>query len=148
MVVPVAAAVNHLLGAAVRPAARIAEPSSSSARRADASMKLGAGFGPRQLDAHLRARRGRGATGRGGDRPHDRQPESGTGAATARITAAEALECMREELRRKALPLVADKQRSETIIGARREPHGARTMAQRVVDEIAERLLESNPVSA
>src|SRR2546430_16283185 len=90
---------------------------------------VGAERDPRQLDAHLRARRGRGATVRGGDRPHDRQPESGTGAATTRITAAEALECMREELRRKALPLVADKQRSETVIGARRERHGARTMA-------------------
>src|SRR5947209_19956355 len=53
---------------------------------------------------------------------------------------------MREKLRREACPLVADEQRDETITGARRERHGARTMAQRVVDEIAKRLLDPNAV--
>ena len=52
----------------------------------------------------------------------------------------------RQELRREARSLVADEQRNETVTGARRERHGARTMAQRVVDEIAERLLDPEPV--
>src|SRR5947209_8373539 len=61
--------------------------------------------------------------------------------------AAGAIECMREELGREARAMVADEQGDETVAGASRERHGARSMAQRVVDKIAECLLESNPVA-
>ena len=53
-----------------------------------------------------------------------------------------------EELRRKAAPLVPDVELDPTVIRVREQLDGAVAVAERVVDEVRERLLEPEPVAA
>ena len=81
------------------------------------------------------------------DRVDDRQPEPGAAARARDVGAAEALERVREEVRRKARAGVADAHRDHAVLDRPHEPHRSRAVTQRVVDEVAERLLETNAIS-
>src|SRR5688572_11995734 len=77
------------------------------------------------------------------DRPDDREAETGASRAPSRIRAAEALERVREERRRKPRTVVADRQHDATVRRFGGEANRAVTVAQSVVDEDVERLLDA-----
>ena len=75
---------------------------------------------------------------------HDRESEPGTGPGA--VSPAEPLEGEVEELRRKPLPRVRDVEHKRAWSPDCFEPDGARAIAECVLDEVRERLLESPPV--
>src|SRR5512132_807477 len=81
-----------------------------------------------------------------GDRLHDRKPEPGATAASGRVDAGEAVEGTRDELRREAAAVVEDVELDATVGPCHLQPDVAAAVPQRVVDEVAERLLEAHPV--
>src|SRR5205085_12145445 len=82
-----------------------------------------------------------------GDRGHDREPEARAAATPAAGGAAEALERAVEEPGRKAAPLVAHVQLDGGLPHAGFEHDRAVAVAECVLDEVAERLLEAQPVA-
>src|SRR4051794_34664415 len=77
------------------------------------------------------------------DRLDDRQPEPGAAAAAGGIAAREAIEGGGEQLGREARPVVADVELDATLRHGCGQLDGAAAVAQRVVDEVPERLLEA-----
>ena len=77
-----------------------------------------------------------------GDRAHDRQSQAGAAAAALLLTAAEALERPRKQLGREAATLVGDAQLDVLARAPDGDGHRARAVAERVVDQVPERLLE------
>src|SRR6266540_3962196 len=83
-----------------------------------------------------------------GDHPDDRQPKPGARAFASRLGAAETLERALEEGRRKPVTLVLDVELHGPVDRRRAQVHAAAAVAERVVDEVAERLLEAKAVAA
>jgi hypothetical protein len=77
-----------------------------------------------------------------GDRGHDREAETGAAARPALDGAAEALERTRHELGRQPRAAVAHVQLDPAVDRARLDADASRAVAKRVLDEVAERLLE------
>jgi len=78
------------------------------------------------------------------DRGNDREAQPGAGSIAG--STAEPLERARYEIRRKPLTLVDDMQFEGAVVFGGFEPHGSSAVAQGVLDEVAERLLEPPPV--
>src|SRR5262249_15571427 len=81
------------------------------------------------------------------DRLPARQPEPCAGAVASAAAAAEPLERVPDESRIKACPRVRHVQLCPAVGSVNGQLHLARPVAQRVVDEVAERLLEAKPVA-
>ena len=82
-----------------------------------------------------------------GDRLYECQPETGRAACTGVVCPPEALERVRKKGGRKARSLVRDAESDATVKLPGREPHRARAISQRIVDEVAQCLLEPQPVA-
>src|SRR5207248_2390496 len=82
------------------------------------------------------------------DRPDDRKAEPGAAAAARGIRPREALEGALEERGREAVPVVADVQLDPAVDVAGLERDRVAAVAERVVDEVSERLLQPEPVAA
>ena len=82
-----------------------------------------------------------------GDHPHDRQAEPGAGAFPAGLRAGEPLERVLEKGGRKAAPSSSTWSSHGPSTVAARRLHAARAVAERVVDEVPERLLEPEAVA-
>ena len=80
---------------------------------------------------------------RSGDQRHDRQPEAAAAAAARLVGTAEAVERTGREARRKARPFVADVQLDDAVVTLLGQGDDACAMHERVVDEVAERLLDA-----
>src|SRR5438093_3105341 len=105
----------------------------------------------RERDAHVRAAfrpvgRARHPVVGARDRGDDREPEPGSRAAARVAGAAEALEGVLEELLRDASALVAHVELERAVRSCRGERDRAAAVTERVVDEIAERLLDAQAV--
>src|SRR3954451_14682174 len=117
--------------------------------------RLRGALGPRrkgELDPHVRASAvgvasGRGATVGLGDGLHDREPEAGSLGGSGGVGAPEALERMRQELGREPAALVADVDLDSPVLGSRPNAHRPLPMAQRVLDEVPECLLDAHAVA-
>ncbi len=81
------------------------------------------------------------------DQVDDREAEPGAALAAGLVGAAEALERPLEEAGRKARAVVADVQLDAPVRRARPEPDRALAVAERVLDQVVERLLEPQPVA-
>ncbi len=105
--------------------------------------------GQRDLGATLRAIRGtRASSVRAGDCLHDREPKTDPATSRTRcVRSTEALERVREELGREAVTLVADGEHEHAVRGARLESYCSFAVAEGVVDEIPECLLETRAIS-
>jgi hypothetical protein len=82
-----------------------------------------------------------------GDGVHDREPEARPASAPAPIRPREALERVTEELGRKAGALVRDVELDHPVRLQRRQPHVTLAVPERIVDQVAERLLEPDAVA-
>ena len=82
----------------------------------------------------------------GRDGADDREPEAGAAAASCGVGAGESVEGMCEELRREAGSFVCHVQLYLSVVARGGEVDGAVSVAERVVDEVRECLLESDPV--
>ena len=80
-----------------------------------------------------------------GHRLNDCEAQPGAPFGTRLVRAAEALERVRQEVRREALAFVADAEDELSVFGLSTEPDRSGAMAERVVHEIPERLLEADP---
>ena len=80
------------------------------------------------------------------DHGGDRQPEAAAVGGARLVGAGEPLERVLEERRLEAVALVEDVQLDDTVLLQRSELDLAAAMAERVVDEIPQRLLEPEPV--
>jgi hypothetical protein len=76
------------------------------------------------------------------DQAHDRETEAGTGTVAARVRQREALEGAAEEGRWEARSLVLDVELDGAVHGLSADDDAAAPVAERVVDEVPERLLE------
>lgn len=105
--------------------------------------------GQRDLGATLRAIRGtRASSVRAGDCLHDREPKTDPATSRTRcVRSTEALERVREELGREAVTLVADGEHEHAVRGARLESYCSFAVAEGVVDEVSECLLQPQAVS-
>src|SRR5688500_7214634 len=74
------------------------------------------------------------------DRAHDREPKSGTAARARVVTAGEALERAVLDVGGEAGAVVGDLERNAPVVGVRAQRDVAAAVAERVVDEVAERL--------
>ena len=81
-----------------------------------------------------------------GDRPHDRQTEAGSPARAGGIGTRETLESVGQELGQEARSAVEHVQLDEAVMLGRSHHDRAVTEAQRVVDHVAERLIEPRDV--
>jgi len=81
-----------------------------------------------------------------GNRRDDREAEARSAAASALLGSAEALESMRRESGREARPVVHHVQLECVPLARCADPDRARSVAQRVLDEVAERLLQSKAI--
>src|SRR5919197_2849858 len=81
-----------------------------------------------------------------GDELHNRQAEPCAAAGAPRLRAAEALERVRDELGRNAGAVVEDVELGLSVVGADDEVDRAAAVAERVLDEVRERLLDSRNV--
>ena len=82
-----------------------------------------------------------------GDRGRKGEPETGTAACPGSISAAEALEGVGQEVRWQARPFVTDVELDPAVVLDCIETDRARSVAECVVHQVAERLLEAEPVS-
>src|SRR4029077_1184106 len=89
-----------------------------------------------------------GSTVRLGDRLRDREAEPGPVARPRLIDSGEALERMRDELRIEARAVGAHVALDLSIWRARIEAEVVASIPERVVDEVAQRLLEPEPIPA
>src|SRR5437867_3989768 len=80
------------------------------------------------------------------DRGDDRQPKSASRAAACAVGAAEAVERVLEEVVRNARALVEHVQLERAVGRSRAERDRSAAVAERVVDQVAERLLDAEPV--
>ena len=83
---------------------------------------------------------------RPGDHGDDRQAKARAAAAARGVGAGEALERLGREAVGKAVAVVAHPQPDAVAVGLGGQLDRAAAVAQRVVDEIAERLLQPQPV--
>src|ERR687891_210075 len=81
-----------------------------------------------------------------GDRVDDGEAEAGAVAGARRVDAAEALERMSKKRGREALSFVADAKDDPNVLAGGVEPDLPASVAEGVIDEVAERLLEPEPV--
>ena len=77
----------------------------------------------------------------------DRKSESRPATAPSLVGAREALERTRQDVRRETRAFVAHSQLDSAVAALGLETDGSTPVAQGVVDEIAERLLEAKPVA-
>ena len=76
------------------------------------------------------------------DGPDDGQPEPGAAAGAGLVRAGEALEGVRDEGGREPGSAIVDVDLDAVVRDARREPHRRRAVPERVVDHVADRLVE------
>ena len=81
------------------------------------------------------------------DRIDDRQPETRAPARARFVRAGESLEGARKKGRREPVPLVEDVELDVPVLLGAGDPDGSGPVLQCVRDEVAERLLEANPVT-
>src|SRR5690348_13881816 len=84
---------------------------------------------------------------RGGDRGHDREAEPGAAARAGAVCTGEPLEGVLDEVRRKAGPLVRHVEFDRVASRDRTQGDLPGAVAQRVVDQVRERLLESGRIA-
>src|SRR5581483_859975 len=96
-----------------------------------------------------------GMVGGGGGAPmgvddcgNDCEAEAHTGRLARSLGAAEALEGVRDKLRREAGAVVADPELECSVLLGGLEPYRACAVAERVLDEVGQRLLQPPPVAA
>src|SRR5206468_12388364 len=88
----------------------------------------------------------RGTVVAGCDRGDDRESEPGAFAGTSVVGAGEASERVRQEARFEPAALIADMELYLPAVGDRREGDVAGAVAQRILDEVAQRLFESRRI--
>src|SRR5438552_8019775 len=82
------------------------------------------------------------------DRVDDRKPEPRSVLTSGAVGAAEALEGMRQELGREPAAAVDDVELDRAVRRGSREPNGAFSVMQRVVDQVLECLLDPPLIGA
>src|SRR6266571_2758369 len=82
------------------------------------------------------------------DRTNDREPEPGARAYTSGVWASEAFEGSLEEVGWEAVTLIGDVELDDAVGRSGDELHVAAAVAERIVHEVGERLLEPEPVAA
>src|SRR5262249_30342462 len=82
-----------------------------------------------------------------GDRLHDREAETRSLPAPAGVGAREALERLPEKAGRETFTLVAHVQLDAPVAACRGKVYRSPSVAERVVDQVRERLLEPQPVA-